>query len=44
VLEAMKMQNEVACLHGGVVEEVLIEAGQSVEANQPLIKLAPVAE
>jgi biotin carboxyl carrier protein len=44
VLEAMKMQNEVACLHGGIVEEVLIESGQSVEANQPLIKLAPVPE
>lgn len=44
VLEAMKMQNEVACQHGGVVEEVLIEAGQSVVANQPLIKLAPAAE
>lgn len=43
VLEAMKMQNEVACQHGGVVEEVLIAAGQSVEANQPLIKLAPAA-
>ncbi len=38
------MQNEVACLHGGVVEEVLIEAGQSVEANQPLIKLAPAPQ
>jgi glutaconyl-CoA/methylmalonyl-CoA decarboxylase subunit gamma len=41
VLEAMKMQNEVACLHGGVVEEVLIASGQTVEANQVLIKLAP---
>ncbi|MDP7061809.1 MAG: biotin/lipoyl-containing protein [Planctomycetota bacterium] len=44
VLEAMKMQNEVACAHGGVVEEVLIEAGQSVEANQALIKLAPAPQ
>ncbi len=44
VLEAMKMQNEVACLHGGVVEEVLVAAGESVEANQALIRLAPAAD
>ncbi len=41
VLEAMKMQNEVACQHGGVVAEVLVEAGQSVDANQVLLRLQP---
>ncbi|PCJ55170.1 MAG: hypothetical protein COA70_02655 [Planctomycetota bacterium] len=41
ILEAMKMQNEVTCQHGGVVEEVLVETGQSVDANQPLVRLAP---
>lgn len=41
ILEAMKMQNEVACQHGGIVAEVLVEAGQSVEANQPLVRLTP---
>lgn len=44
ILEAMKMQNEVACLHGGIVAEVLVEAGQSVEANQPLLRLTPAEE
>ena len=44
ILEAMKMQNEVTCQHGGVVEEVLVETGQSVDANQPLVRLAPPQE
>lgn len=44
ILEAMKMQNEVACQHGGVVAEVLVEVGQGVEANQPLVRLAPPEE
>jgi len=39
----MKMQNEVACQHGGVVAEVLVEAGHSVEANQVLVRLEPQA-
>jgi biotin carboxyl carrier protein len=43
VLEAMKMQNEVACQHGGVVEELLVRQGDSVEANQVLVRLAPPA-
>jgi biotin carboxyl carrier protein len=41
VLEAMKMQNEVVCKHGGVVEEVLVAAGATVDGGQPLIRLAP---
>jgi biotin carboxyl carrier protein len=41
VLEAMKMQNEVASQHGGVVEEVLVAAGDRVDAGQALVKLAP---
>ncbi|KAA3608321.1 MAG: hypothetical protein DWQ01_14835 [Planctomycetota bacterium] len=44
VLEAMKMQNEVASEQGGVVEEILVEAGQAVQANQPLLRLGPEAE
>ncbi|HEX9793371.1 MAG TPA: biotin/lipoyl-containing protein [Planctomycetota bacterium] len=39
VLEAMKMQNEIAATHGGVVREILIEAGQAVAAGQPLLRL-----
>lgn len=41
LLEAMKMQNEVAAEHGGVVEEVLAQAGQPVDAGQPLVRLKP---
>lgn len=41
VVEAMKMQNEVAAQHGGVVKEVLVKAGQTVGPNQPLMVLAP---
>ncbi|MHC4824436.1 MAG: acyl-CoA carboxylase biotin carboxyl carrier protein subunit [Planctomycetota bacterium] len=44
ILEAMKMQNEVACQHGGVVAEVLVSVGESVDANQPLVRLAPPEE
>jgi biotin carboxyl carrier protein len=41
VLEAMKMQNEVCCQNDGVVVEVLVAEGDNVEANQPLVRLAP---
>ena len=41
ILEAMKMQNEVASQHGGVVEDVLVAAGDRVDAGQALLKLAP---
>lgn len=44
VLEAMKMQNEICSEHGGIVQEVLVEAGESVAGNQVLVKLAPVEE
>ena len=41
ILEAMKMQNEVVCQHGGVVVEVPVEAGRSVDAGQVLVRLTP---
>jgi acetyl/propionyl-CoA carboxylase alpha subunit len=40
VLEAMKMQNELASPGDGVVEEILVSAGQSVESNVLLVRLA----
>jgi len=43
VLEAMKMQNEVHCQHGGLVDEVLVTTGDRVEAGQLLFRLAPPA-
>ncbi len=41
VVEAMKMQNELAARHGGVVSEVLVAERESVSAGQPLVRLAP---
>lgn len=39
VLEAMKMQNELASDLEGVVQEILVEPGQMVEAGAPLAKV-----
>lgn len=44
VLEAMKMQNELASPGDGVVEEILVEAGQSVEGGAVLVRLAEPEE
>jgi biotin carboxyl carrier protein len=42
VVEAMKMQNELAARRGGVVSEVLVAERASVSAGQALMKLRPV--
>jgi len=39
VIEAMKMQNELVAKHGGRVVDVLVKPGDSVSANQALVKL-----
>jgi len=39
VVEAMKMQNELAARHGGIVTEVLVAERVSVSAGQPLLRL-----
>ncbi len=41
VVEAMKMQNELAARSGGVVSEVLVAERASVSAGQPLVRLKP---
>ncbi len=41
VLEAMKMENEIKSERGGVVATVHVEAGQSVNAGDALVTLAP---
>ena len=41
VLEAMKMQNELASVAGGVVSEVLIAEKAAVSAGQALVRLLP---
>ena len=39
VLEAMKMENEIQAPADGVVEEILIEPGQTVESGAELIRI-----
>jgi len=41
VVEAMKMQNELAARHGGTIAEVLVETGASVAGGQPLVRIHP---
>ena len=41
VVEAMKMQNELAALVGGMVEAVLVTERQTVEAGAKLVRLVP---
>jgi biotin carboxyl carrier protein len=43
VVEAMKMQNELAARVGGVVQEVLVAERATVAAGQPLVRLGPAA-
>jgi len=40
VIEAMKMQNELAARLGGVVAEILVGEKSPVAAGQPLVRLA----
>ncbi len=39
VLEAMKMENEIATEIAGRVSEIFVEAGQSVEGGDPLFEI-----
>lgn len=39
LLEAMKMENELRAVRGGVVKSVMVVAGQRVDQNAPLILL-----
>jgi 3-methylcrotonyl-CoA carboxylase alpha subunit len=41
IIEAMKMQNELTARHGGVVSDVLANAGQAVSAGAPLVRIRP---
>ena len=41
IMEAMKMQNELAAEAGGIVEQVHVAPRQSVEAGQTLITVGP---
>ena len=37
ILEAMKMENPIFSTAGGVVKEIKVKVGQSVDANQVLV-------
>jgi len=37
IVEAMKMQNEIATLGGGTVKDILVKAGDVVESRQTLL-------
>ena len=39
IIEAMKIMNEIAADHAGVVADVLVDNGQAVEYGSPLLRL-----
>ena len=41
ILEAMKMQNEIQAAVSGTVTEINCKEGESIEANVPLVVIAP---
>jgi acetyl-CoA carboxylase biotin carboxyl carrier protein len=41
ILESMKMEMPVEAEHGGVVERIVCEKGQSVNEGEPLLVLRP---
>ncbi|MBU1074361.1 biotin/lipoyl-binding protein, partial [bacterium] len=44
VLEAMKMQNEIAAPVDGIVAELKVAAGQSVNVGDGLLRIEPAAD
>ena len=42
VLEAMKMENEIQAPADGIVDQVLVETGQTVESGAELVHIAPL--
>jgi biotin carboxyl carrier protein len=42
LFEAMKMQNELRSPQDGVVAQIGVEAGQAIEAREPLYVLDPL--
>ena len=39
IIEAMKMMNQIEASHAGVVEAILVEDGEPVEFDQPLVTI-----
>ena len=44
VLEAMKMENEIRCLHDGIVRQIHVEKGKTVEKGERLITIEEVVK
>ena len=44
ILEAMKMQNEIVAPISGIVIQINCAAGDSIEANVPLIVIEPIED
>jgi biotin carboxyl carrier protein len=42
IVEAMKMQNEISTVGGGMVKEILVREGDIVESNQKLVVIERV--
>ena len=40
IVEAMKVMNPITAPHGGVIKQLLVENGQPVEFDQPLVVIA----
>lgn len=39
IVEAMKMMNQIECDKSGVIEAILVEDGEPVEFDQPLVRI-----
>jgi acetyl-CoA carboxylase biotin carboxyl carrier protein len=39
IVEAMKMMNQIEAEKGGTIESILVENGQAVEFDQPLVTI-----
>ena len=39
IIEAMKMFNQIEADHGGTITQILVENGQPVEYDQPLLRI-----
>jgi biotin carboxyl carrier protein len=44
ILEAMKMQNEVAAPISGTITEINCKSGDNIEANLPLVVIEPLTD
>lgn len=40
IVEAMKVMNPITAPHGGIIKQLLVENGQPVEFDQPLVLIA----